>query len=196
MLLGVDDACAASCLADLLGETHISDEPASDAGTHCPESRLVSLLDQLHVSSELAVDLESVGSTDPMLVDSDTASLDAFPTNVVIIDDPLPRADSCSSTITEVLVISHGAASGENIHDSLQTALHDLSACIPADADAETLEARRLALIAEGQKIASMRRLTEAHQREVDRAAFGTPPPGGPAGSALSDSAALSLPTH
>ena len=25
-----------------------------------------------------------------------------------------------------------------------------------------------------------MRRLTEAHQREVDRAAFGTPPPGGP----------------
>ena len=25
-----------------------------------------------------------------------------------------------------------------------------------------------------------MRRLTEAHQREVDRAAFGTPPPSGP----------------
>ena len=25
-----------------------------------------------------------------------------------------------------------------------------------------------------------MRRLTEAHQHEVDRAAFGTPPPGGP----------------
>ena len=51
---------------------------------------------------------------------------------------------------------------------------------MPADADAETLEARRLALIAEGQKIASMRRLTEAHQREVDRAAFGTPLPDGP----------------
>ena len=47
-----------------------------------------------------------------MLVDSDTASLDAFPTNVVIIDDPLPRADSGSSAVTEVLVISHGAASG------------------------------------------------------------------------------------
>ena len=78
-LQSIDDACAASCLADLLGEVCISDEPASDAGTHCPESRLVSLLDQLHVSSELAVDLESVGSTDPMLVDSDTASLDAFP---------------------------------------------------------------------------------------------------------------------
>ena len=31
-LQGVDDACAASCLADLLGEARISDEPASDAG--------------------------------------------------------------------------------------------------------------------------------------------------------------------
>ena len=89
-LQSVDDACAASCLADLLGETRISDEPASDAGTDYPESRLVSLLDQLHVSSEPAAYMESVGSTDPMLVDSDTASLDAFPTNVVIIDDPLP----------------------------------------------------------------------------------------------------------
>ena len=38
------------------------------------------------------MDLESVGSTDPMLVDSDTASLDAFPTNVVVYDEPLPRA--------------------------------------------------------------------------------------------------------
>ena len=44
-LQGVDDACAASCLADLLGETRISDEPASDVGTDYPESRLVSLLD-------------------------------------------------------------------------------------------------------------------------------------------------------
>ena len=34
-----------STLADLLGETRISDEPASDAGTDYPESRLVSLLD-------------------------------------------------------------------------------------------------------------------------------------------------------
>ena len=89
VLHGVDDACAASRLADLLGETRISDEPASDAGTGCPESHLVSLLNQLYVSSEPAADLESVGSTDPMLVDSDTASLDAFPTNVVVIDDPL-----------------------------------------------------------------------------------------------------------
>ena len=89
-LLGVDDACAASCLADLLGETRISDEPASDAGTDCPESHLVSLLDQLHVSSEPTVDLESVGSTDPMPVDSHTTSFDTFPTNVTIYNDPLP----------------------------------------------------------------------------------------------------------
>ena len=79
-----------------------------------------------------------------------------------------------------MLVISHVANSGENAHDALQAAMHDLSVPIPTDADAETLEARRLALIAEGQKIASMRRLTEAHQREVDHAAFGMPPPSGP----------------
>ena len=121
--------------------------------------------------------MESVGSTDPMLIDSDTALLDAYPSDVVVFDDPLPRADSGSSAITKVLVISHVANSGENAHDALQAAMHDLSVPIPADADAETLEARRLALIAESKKIASMRRLTEAHQREVDRAAFGTPPP-------------------
>ena len=39
-----------------------------------------------------------------MLVDSDTASLDAFPTNVVVYDEPLPRADSGGSTVTEVVV--------------------------------------------------------------------------------------------
>ena len=81
--------------------------------------------------------------------------------------------------------MSHGAVSGENAHDALQAALHDLSVPIPADADAETLEARRLALIAAGQKIASMRHLTEAHQREVDRAAFGTTPHGGPSRASL-----------
>ena len=118
-LQGDDDACAASCLADLLGEARISDDPASDAGTDCPESHLVSLLDQLHVSGELAADLESVGSTDPMLVDSDTASLDAFPTNVIIFDDPLPRADSGGSTVTDVLVISHGVTSNENARNAL-----------------------------------------------------------------------------
>ena len=43
---------AASCLADLVCEIRLSDEPASDAGTDGPESRLVSLLDQLHIASE------------------------------------------------------------------------------------------------------------------------------------------------
>lgn len=166
-LQSIDDACAASCLADLLSEAGISNEPASDAGTCCPESRLVSLLDQLRVSGEPTADLESVGSTHPMLVDSDMASLDAFPSDMIVFNDPLPRADSGGSTVTEVLVISHGIASEENARDTLQAALHDLSSPIPADADTEALEARRLALLAEGQKIATMRCLTEAHQREV-----------------------------
>ena len=94
-----------------------------------------------------------------------------------------------------MLVISHGAASGENAHDTLQTALHDLSAPIPADADAKKLEARRVALVTEGQKIATMRRLTEAHQHEVDRAAFDTPPPAGRAGPASSRNAVWLSPT-
>ena len=149
-LQGVADACAASFLADLLGKARISDEPAFDAGTGCPESHLVSLLDQLHVSGEPTADLESVGSIDPMLVDSNTASLDVFPSDVIVFDDPLPRADSGDSTITEVLVISHGIASNENARDALQAVLQDLSVPIPADADAEALEARRLALVAEG----------------------------------------------
>ena len=55
-----------------------------------------------------------------------------------------------------------------------------MSIPLPADADAEALEARRLALLAEGRKLVSKRRLAEAHRREADRAAFGTPPPGGP----------------
>ena len=38
--------------------------------------------------------MESVGSTDLMLVDSDTASLDAFPTNMVVYDKPLPHTES------------------------------------------------------------------------------------------------------
>ena len=151
-LRGAEIACAASCLADLVGEVCLSDKPAPDAGTSGPESLLAGLLDQLHVSGEPAVDLESVGSTDPMLVDSDTASLDAYPSDVVVFDDPLPRADSGSSAVTEVLVISHGAVSGENAHDALQAALHDLSVPIPADADAETLEARCLALIVEARR--------------------------------------------
>src|SRR3954469_1955938 len=69
-LQSVTNACAAGNLADPFGEALISDEPASDAGT----DRLVGLLGKLHVSSEPAMDQESVGSTDPMPVDSDTAS--------------------------------------------------------------------------------------------------------------------------
>ena len=77
-----------------------------------------------------------------MLVDSDTASLDAFPTNVVVYNEPLPRADSGGSTVTEVLVISHGEHSGRGGQDPLQAVMQDLTAPIPEDADAETLEAR------------------------------------------------------
>ena len=44
-LNGAEIACAASYLTNLVGEIHLSDEPASDAGTGCPESRLISLLD-------------------------------------------------------------------------------------------------------------------------------------------------------
>ena len=58
-----------------------------------------------------------------MLVDSDTASLDAFPTNVVVYDEPLPRAESDRSTFTEVLVISHDELPSGGAHDSLGVAL-------------------------------------------------------------------------
>ena len=142
-LHGAEIACATSCLAELVGEVRLSDEPASDAGTGGPESLLTGLLDQLHVAGEPAVDLESIGSTDPMLVDSDTASLDAFPTNVVVYDEPLPRAESGESTITEVLVIGHSEHSGGGAHDPLDAALQDLTAPILKDTDAKMLEARR-----------------------------------------------------
>src|SRR3954470_14769835 len=143
-LRDVETVCAASCFADLIGEVSLSDEPASDAGTGGPESLLAGILDDLHVAGEPATDLESVGSTDPMLVDSDTASLDAFPTNVVVYDEPLPRAEGSGSTVTEVLVIGHGERSDGGARDPLDAALQDLVAPIPEDADAETLEARRL----------------------------------------------------
>ena len=90
------------------------------------------------------MDLESVGSTDPMLVDSDTASLDAFPTNVVVYDEPRPREHSGGSTVMEVLVINSGEHSGERAQDPLDTTLRDLTAPIPEGTDAEALEACRL----------------------------------------------------
>ena len=115
-----------------------------------------------------------------MLVDSDTASLDAFPTNVVVYDEPLPCAGSGGSTVTEVLVLDHGERSGEGAHDPFDAALRDLAASIPEDADAGTLEALRLQLIEGAKKLASMRRLSEAYQREMDRAVGGSPAPTGP----------------
>ena len=78
------------------------------------------------------------------------------------------------------MVIGHDGAADESAHDAPHAAAHDLSTPLPADADDEALEARRLALLAEGRRLASVRRLTEAYQREADRAAFGTPAPGGP----------------
>ena len=104
--------------------------------------------------------MESVGSTDPMLVDSDAVSLDTFPTNVVVYDEPLPHKESGGSAVTEVLVISHGEHSREGAHDPLDAALRDLTAPIPEDADAETLEARRLQIIESAKKLATMRRLS------------------------------------
>src|SRR4051812_19452551 len=172
--------CAASCLADLVGEVRLSDKPATGAVTDGPDGPLTSLLDEIRVNGEPAADLESVGSTDPMLVDSDTVSVDAFRTNVVVYDEPLPRTESGGSTVTEVLVIAHGEHSDGGAHNPLDAALQDLDAPIPEDADAETLEARRLQVVEGAKKLASMRRLSEAYQREMDRAVGGSPAPMGP----------------
>ena len=95
-----------------------------DTGTDCPESRLVSLLDQLNVTSEPAVDLDSVGSTDPMILDTDTASLDAFPTNLVVYDKPPPCEYSGRSIVTEVLVINSEEHSDGCAQDPLEATLY------------------------------------------------------------------------
>ena len=115
-----------------------------------------------------------------MLVDSDTVLLDTFPTNVVVYDEPLPRADSGGSTVTEVLAISHGEHPGGGGQDPLQAAMQDLTPPIPEDADAKTLEARRVQLVESANWLASMTCLSEAYQWEMDRAVGGTPAPGGP----------------
>ena len=164
-LHGAAAACAASCLADLIGEIRLSNEHAPDAGAASSESCLIDLLGRLDITNEPAFDLESIGSTDPMLVDSDSASLDAFPTNVVVIDDPIPRADSGGSTVTEVIVIGHGVASGGDAQDPLQATMRDMSVPITGDANAETLEACRIALVESDKKLATMRHLTKAYQR-------------------------------
>ena len=46
--------------------------------------------------------------------------------------------------------------------------LRDLSAPIPEDADAETLEACRVQLVESANRLASMRCLSEAYLREMD----------------------------
>ena len=73
-----------------------------------------------------------------MIVDSDTASLDAFPTNVVVYNEPPPHEHSSRSTVTELLVINSGEHSDGGVRDPLGAALRDLSAPIPKDADAES----------------------------------------------------------
>ena len=124
--------------------------------------------------------LESVGSTDPMIVDSDTASLDAFPTNVVVYDEPPPHEYNGGSTVTEVLVINSEEHSDRRAQDPIDATLCDLMAPIPEGADAEALEARRLQLLKNVGRLASMRRLSDAYRREMDRAVGGTPAPEGP----------------
>ena len=126
-----------------------------------------------------------------MLVDSDTASVDAFPTNMVVYDEPLPHAESDGSTVTEVLVIGHDEPPGGGAHDPLGATLQDLTAPISEDANAETLEARHLQLVEGAKKLASMRRLSKAYQREMDRAIGGSRRPRqGPATLARFSSAA------
>ena len=58
--------------------------------------------------------------------------------------------------------------------------MQDLAAPIPEDADAEMLEARRVQFVESANRLANMRRLSEAYQREMDRAVGGTPAPSGP----------------
>ena len=115
-----------------------------------------------------------------MLVDSDAVSLDTFPTNVVVHDEPLPHEESGGCAVTEVLVISHGEHSGGGGQDPLRAVMQDLTAPILEDTDAETLEACHVQLVESANRLASMRRLSEAYQREMDRAVGGTPAPGGP----------------
>lgn len=115
-----------------------------------------------------------------MMVDSDTVSLDAFPTNMVIYDEPPPREHSGGSTVKEVLVINSGKRSNGEARDPLDAALRDLTAPIPEDADTEMLEACRVQLLESAGRLASMRRLSDAYRREMDRVVGGTPPPRGP----------------
>jgi hypothetical protein len=123
-LRGVEVACTTSSLADLIGGIRLSDRPTLDEGAASSESCLVNLLGKLHIADVPVSDLESVGSTDlldDMDVDADTALSDAFPSDVLVFDDPLPAADSGASTSAalEVLVISHDGTSDQASQDPL-----------------------------------------------------------------------------
>jgi hypothetical protein len=128
---GAGAACPTSCLADLLGKASLSDEPAPGAGAASPASCLVDLFAKLGITNEPAPDTESIGSTNPsiepvvMLIDSDAASANKFPTYVVVIDDPLPLVASVNdaSTIAEVLVTGHGDDSAGAAQDPLRAAM-------------------------------------------------------------------------
>ena len=102
------------------------------------------------------------------------------------------------------MVVGHGGPANESAPDAPHAAAHDLSTPLSADADDEALEARRLALLVEGRRLASVRRLTEAYQREADRATFGMPAPGGPSqadivkqcGAAIADMLGVDRPVY
>ena len=60
-----------------------------------------------------------------------------------------------------------------------------MSAPIPANADAEALEARRVRLLGSANRLASVRRLSEAYWREMDRVVGQTLAPEGPSRTGL-----------
>jgi hypothetical protein len=100
----------------------------------------------------------------------------------LVFDDPLPAADRAAGTSAalEVLVVSHDGTSDQAGRDPLQAAMRDLSAPVAPGVSGETLEACRIALLDSANKLAAMRRLTEAYHREIDSTVCGTPAAGEP----------------
>ncbi|XP_073360472.1 uncharacterized protein [Aegilops tauschii subsp. strangulata] len=134
----------------------------------CAASCLTDLVGEISLSDEPASDAGNGDSEDRLV-----GLLDQLH-----IADELAADVDGRSTMTEVLVVGEHSCGGSQ--DPLHAALHDLTVPIPEDADAETLEARRLQLLESANRLAGMRRLTEAYQQEMDRAVGGTPTPGGP----------------
>ena len=62
----------------------------------------------------------------------------------------------------------------------MQVAVQGLSASVAENTDGATLEAFCISLLESAQKLAAMRRLSEAYRREIDSAVCGTPAAGGP----------------